>query len=137
MFCDKLPPLIIGAQRKIAYKSIAGVAREKSYTEKRKIYCESALDFLYNNSSRDVKQWLINRYFVVDKPWAKEEKDNWDHLIKSLPEIGPFKSEFKYIETGRDLEPVFSIFEKECYLEELSSGFQAILSASLVNFETA
>lgn len=131
----KLPPLIIGAQRKIAYKSISGVAREKSEKESRQIYCDKSLDFLYNNSSRDVKQWLINRYFVVDKPWAKEEKGNWDHLIKSLPVIGPFNSEFRYIETGRDLEPVFSIFDKECYLEELSSGFQAVLYIIIAIFE--
>ncbi|EKN3361638.1 AAA family ATPase [Yersinia ruckeri] len=131
----KLPPLVIGAQRKINYKSIAGVSREIDNQQSRNIYCDSALNFLYNNSSRGVKQWLINRYFVIDKPWAKEEKANWDHLIQSLPVIGPFSSTFEYVETGRDLEPIFSIYEKKCFLEELSSGFQAVLYIIIAIFE--
>ena len=131
----KLPPLVIGAQRKIGYKTINGVTREQDSEASIKDYCNKALHSLYNNSSRDVKQWLINRYFVIDKPWAKEEKTNWDHLIKSLPVIGPFNSVFQYIETGRDLEPVFSIYDKNCFLEELSSGFQAILYIIIAIFE--
>ncbi|MFB0585778.1 AAA family ATPase [Aeromonas salmonicida] len=131
----KLPPLVIGAQRKIGYKAIDGVTREKDSQESINTYCRNALHSLYNNASRDVKQWLINRYFVIDKPWAKEEKSNWEHLINSLPVIGPFNSAFQYIETGRDLEPVFSIYEKECFLEELSSGFQAILYIIIAIFE--
>lgn len=131
----KLPPLVIGAQRKIGYKTINGVTREKDRQENIKSYCSNALNSLYNNASRDVKQWLINRYFVIDKPWAKEEKSNWDHLIDSLPAIGPFNSAFQYVETGRDLEPVFSIYEKQCFLEELSSGFQAILYIIIAIFE--
>lgn len=131
----KLPPLVIGAQRKIGYKNINGVSKEKDNQDSINDYCYNALNSLYNNSSRDVKQWLINRYFIVDKPWAKEEKANWDHLIKSLPVIGPFNSSFQYIETGRDLEPVFSIYEKQCYLEELSSGFQAVLYIIITIFE--
>jgi len=130
-----LPPLVIGAQRKIIYRSIAGVTKETDNAQNRDMYCENALNFLYNNSARDVKQWLINRYFVIDKPWAKEEKTNWDHLVKSLPVIGPFNSNFRYIETGRDLEPVFSIYDKECFLEELSSGFQGILYIIIAIFE--
>lgn len=131
----KLPPLVIGAQRKINYKSIDGVTKENDSQKSKDIYCNNALHFLYNNSSRDVKQWLINRYFVIDKPWAKEEKNNWDHLIQSLPVIGPFNSEFQYIETGRDLEPIFSIYNKQCFLEELSSGFQAVLYIIIAIFE--
>ncbi|QAZ61684.1 ATP-binding protein [Enterobacter cloacae] len=131
----KLPPLVIGAQRKIAYKTINGVTREKDSQGSINEYCNNALNSLYNNSSRDVKQWLINRYFVIDKSWAEEEKANWEHLIKSLPIIGPFNSEFQYLETGRDLEPVFSIYGKECFLEELSSGFQAILYIIIAIFE--
>lgn len=131
----KLPPLVIGAQRKIAYKTINGVTREKDSQGSINEYCDNALNSLYNNSSRDIKQWLINRYFVIDKSWAEEEKANWDHLIKSLPKIGPFNSEFQYLETGRDLEPVFSIYGKECFLEELSSGFQAILYIIIAIFE--
>jgi predicted ATPase len=131
----KLPPLVIGAQRKISYKTINGVTREKDSQDSIKSYCNNALNSLYNNASRDVKQWLINRYFVIDKSWAKEEKENWDHLINSLPVIGPFNSNFHYVETGRDLEPVFSIYEKQCFLEELSSGFQAVLYIIIAIFE--
>ncbi|KDF10717.1 hypothetical protein AF42_03911 [Citrobacter freundii MGH 56] len=131
----KLPPLVIGAQRKISYKTINGVTREKDSQGSINEYCSNALNSLYNNSSRDIKQWLINRYFVIDKSWAEEEKANWDHLIKSLPMVGPFNSSFQYIETGRDLEPIFSIYGKECFLEELSSGFQAILYIIIAIFE--
>lgn len=131
----KLPPLIIGAQRKISYKSIIGLTREKDSSESRRIYCSEALDYLYNTSSRDIKQWMINRYFIIDKEWAGEEKKNWEHLINSLTEIGPFNSDFRYIDTGRELEPKFSIYGKECYLEELSSGFQAVLYIIIAIFE--
>lgn len=131
----QLPPLFIGAQRKIAYKNINGVTKEKSSQESRDLYCSNALTSLYNSSSRDIKQWLINRYFIIDKDWAYEERANWEHLINSLSEIGPFNSSFSYVKTERDLEPVFSIYEKECYLEELSSGFQAVLYIIIAIFE--
>lgn len=131
----KLPPLIIGAQRKISYKSLSGVIKEKNPRESRENYCKTAVSSLYNEHSREVKQWIVNRYFMVDKPWAREEKENWDHLINSLPKIGPFNSEFAYVATGRNLEPVFKIYDKECYLEELSSGFQAVLYIIISIFE--
>jgi hypothetical protein len=131
----QLPPLIIGAQRKITYKSIVGLTKEKDAIENRSTYCRSALNYLYNNSSRDIKQWMINRYFIIDKEWASEEKENWEHLINSLTEIGPFNSDFRYIYTGRELEPMFSIYGKVCYLEELSSGFQAVLYIIIAIFE--
>lgn len=130
-----LPPLVIGAQRKIAYKKINGVTQEEESQQSRNAYCDNALHFLYNNSSRNVKQWLINRYFIIDKDWAKEERENWDHLMHSLPVIGPLNSDLRYIGTGRNLEPVFSIYGKECYLEELSSGFQAVLYIIISIFE--
>lgn len=130
-----LPPLVIGAQRKINYKNVSGVTREDDSQQSRRIYCDNALEFLYNNKSRDVKQWLINRYFIIDKSWATEEKSNWEHLLCSLPAIGPFDSDFRYIDTERDLEPVFSIYGKKCYLEEISSGFQAVLYIIIAIFE--
>ena len=131
----KLPPLIIGAQRKIVYKSLSGVIKEKSIMESRDSYCRTGVTSLYNQHAREVKQWLVNRYFMVDKLWAREEKQNWEHLMNSLPEIGPFNSEFSYVSTGRDLEPVFKIYNKECFLEELSSGFQAVLYIIIAVFE--
>lgn len=131
----ELPPLLIGAQRKINYRAVTGVTREEDSKKSRETYCDSALHFLYNNFSRDVKQWLINRYFIIDKPWANEEKMNWEHLLSSLAAIGPFDSNFRYVDTERDLEPVFSIYGKDCYLEELSSGFQAVLYIIITIFE--
>lgn len=131
----KLPPLVIGAQRKIAYKNLSGVIKEKNIMESRQEYCTTGVSSLYNEHAREVKQWLVNRYFMVDKPWAREEKQNWEHLMNSLPEIGPFSSEFSYVSTGRDLEPVFKIYDKECFLEELSSGFQAVLYIIIAVFE--
>lgn len=131
----KLPPLFLGAQRKISYKLIDGVKKEERYEESKRNYINDAIHHLYSNNERNVKQWLINRYFIIDKDWAAEEKNNWDHLMQSLPEIGPFNSDFRYVSTGRDLEPIFSIYGKECYLEELSSGFQAILYIIIAIFQ--
>lgn len=123
----KYSPLFIGAQRNIKYNQIEGLKREPSTKDSLNTYLQNSSASLYGDWQRNVKQWFINRYFVIDKDWAIEEKNNWLHLIESLPQIGPFNSDFKYVKTGRDLEPVFSIYGKECYLEELSSGFQAVL----------
>lgn len=120
-------PLFIGTQRNIKYKQISGVTRENGIEKQLGNYLTNSTQFLYGDTTQDIKQWLINRYFIIDKHWAKEEKINWDHMIKSLPALAPFNSNFSYIRTERDLEPIFSIYGKECYLEELSSGFQAIL----------
>lgn len=123
----KYAPLFIGAQRHIKYKRIEGVTREQKANDKLDSYLSNSGRAIYGDWQSDVKQWFINRYFVIEKDWAVEEKVNWSHLIAQLPQIGPFDSDFKYVRTGRDLEPVFSINGKECYLEELSSGFQAVL----------
>lgn len=130
-----LPPLFIGAQRKINYKEIFGFAREKSAEESRLLYLQKSLSQLYSESEREVKQWLINRDFIIEKEWAWEEKENWVHLVSSLPFIGPFNSDFRYLSTGRDLEPRFLLYGKDCYLEELSSGFQAVLFIIVAVFE--
>ncbi|EHV0115373.1 AAA family ATPase, partial [Escherichia coli] len=72
----KLPPLIIGAQRKITYKNITGMTRETDVTGSRNHYCDNSLKYLYNSVERNIKQWMINRYFIIDKDWAVEEKEN-------------------------------------------------------------
>jgi predicted ATPase len=120
-------PLFIGAQRHLKYRLIDGLRRETDLDESVGRYLGNATRSLYGDGDSDIKQWLINRYFVIDKDWAGEEKENWAHLIEQLPSIGPFDSDFRYLRTGRDLEPVFTIYGKECYLEEVSSGFQAVL----------
>lgn len=120
-------PLFIGAQRNIKYERIEGLKREPDQDESINKYISAAVKSLYGDEKSDIKQWLINRYFVIDKDWATEERANWNHLVSQLPYLGPFDSDFRYIRTGRDLEPIFSIYGNECYLEEVSSGFQAIL----------
>ncbi|WP_082616564.1 AAA family ATPase [Massilia sp. Root418] len=120
-------PLFIGAQRSISYRQIAGLKREDNQEKNKVNYRNQAVKSLYGEWDQDVKQWMVNRYFIIDKDWAKEEAQNWEHLIMMLPSIGPLDSEFQYLRTERELEPIFKLYGKECYLEELSAGFQAIL----------
>ncbi|MFG0322983.1 AAA family ATPase [Pseudomonas sp. zjy_15] len=124
---EEFCPLFIGSNRSIKYTKIAGMQREKPQKESSSQYTSKSLISLYGEMQTPIKQWFINRYFVIDKDWAAIERENWNHLITSLPYLGPLNSELKYIKTERDLEPVFSIYGEECYLEELSSGFQAVL----------
>jgi predicted ATPase len=124
----KIPPLFIGAQRNLIYKPIQGVQREKSAYETQIDYSNNSLPFLYGSDQINIKQWIINRYFMIEKEWALQEKKNWEHFISNLPNIAPFGSAFSYVRTGKDFEPVFSLYGKECYLEELSAGYQAVLS---------
>ena len=76
----------------------------------------------------DVKQWMINRYFEIEKEWAHNYKRNWDWIIGNLSAISPYGDNFAFKEIKKDLEPIFLLNGKECYLEELSAGFQAVLS---------
>ncbi|WP_330472178.1 AAA family ATPase [Vibrio harveyi] len=124
-------PLFIGAERSIKYKKIQGMTREPTRDEQVSNYTSMGTRSLYSetshNQQRDIKQWLVNRYFMIDKEWAAEERENWNHMIQYLPTLAPFDSDFSYVRTGKELEPVFSLYGQECYLEELSAGFQAIL----------
>ncbi|NNB07935.1 ATP-binding protein [Pseudomonas fragi] len=128
-------PLFLGTNRSIAYKQISGMQREAEYNQKRDNYTQIGVQSLHGEHRHDIKQWIVNRDFIIGKDWALEERKNWNHLISSLPTIAPFDSNFSYIRTGRNLEPTFSIYGQECYLEELSSGFQAILSIIANIFE--
>lgn len=124
-------PLFIGAERSIKYKQIQGMTREPTRDEQISAYTSMGTRSLYSETShhqqRDIKQWLVNRYFMIDKEWAEEERENWNHMIQHLPTLAPFDSDFSYVRTGKELEPVFSLYGQECFLEELSAGFQAIL----------
>lgn len=71
----------------------------------------------------------------MDKTWASIEKQNFESFMSALESIGPEGSEFKFVEIGRDLEPVFSIYNRTCYLEELSSGFQAVFTIIVMVFQ--
>ncbi|GHU76873.1 hypothetical protein FACS189461_4940 [Spirochaetia bacterium] len=124
----KFSPLFIGARRNISYQQIQGVQREKPFVEALNEYLAKNIKSLYGEWQTNIKQWIINRYFMIDKDWAGQEKQNWLHFTSQLPKIAPFNSDFSYVKTGRDFEPIFSVYGKECYLEELSAGYQAVLS---------
>lgn len=120
--------LAIGAYRNILYSSIEGMKKERLGTERRNSYLKSNPDYLESMAMPNIKQWMINRYFITDKNWAVIEKSNWEAVMLNLQVIAPRESQFKFVRIGRDLEPVFSLNDSECYLEELSSGFKSILS---------
>ncbi len=121
-------PLFIGAFRKISYKRINGMTRDELPEKKREQYRSKSTTLINGNELPDVKQWLINRYFQIEKDWAVYEKANWEWLLSNFGIIGPNDSGFNFVSIKRDLEPIFVIKNKECYLEELSAGYQAILS---------
>lgn len=128
-------PLFIGAHRSIKYKQISGMQREQTIEQQINTTKNLSSQSLYGEKESNIKQWFINRYFVIEKDWAQEERANWLHMIDNLPFIGPFNSEFTYVKTEQELEPIFSIYGEECYLEELSAGFQAVLSIIANIFE--
>ena len=121
---EKIVPLFLGTKRSIDYKRIDGTTREEPYQQSQNTYLRRNLE----TGNSNVKQWFINRYFAIDKEWAGEEKINWNILLENLPKLAPTGSDFNYVKTGRDLEPIFTLYGQECYLEELSAGFQAIFS---------
>lgn len=128
-------PLFIGAERSIKYKQINGMTREQTLDQQLNQYTSSGTQSLYGEKPQNIKQWFVNRYFMIDKDWAIEEKENWDHMVNCLSSLAPFNSNFSYVRTGKDLEPIFSIYGEECYMEELSAGFQAVLSIVANIFE--
>ncbi len=120
--------LAIGAYRYFSYHQIGGMTREASFTQRRKEYLQNNPRYLESIEMPSVKQWMINRYFQIEKDWACVERKNWDAIISQLNIVAPRNSFFKFVRIERDLEPIFSLNGKECYLEELSSGFKSILS---------
>ncbi len=128
-------PLFIGAQRNIKYQQINGMQREQPLEQKLNQYVSTGTKSLYGDQPSNIKQWFVNRYFMIDKDWAKEERENWYHMLEFLPTLAPFNSSFSYVRTGKELEPIFSIYGEECYMEELSAGFQAVLSILANIFE--
>lgn len=121
-------PLILGAYRRIQYREIEGMKKETLPVQKRNYYREHALESVEGGYLPDVKQWMINRYFEIEKEWAGQYRKNWEWIINNLNVVSPFGEKFGFKEIKKDLEPVFILNEKECYLEELSAGFQAVLS---------
>jgi len=120
--------LAIGAYRQVNYVPISGMNREKVIEEARNNYRSINIESLENSYIPDIKQWMINRYFIVDKPWATTQRHNWERILSELPKISPINSQIVFERIESDLEPFFSVNGKECHLEELSSGFKSILS---------
>ena len=123
-----ITPLILGAYRRIEYKRIEGMRREQAATEQRKIYHSSGTKNIEGGALPNVKQWMINRYFEIEKDWASIYKRNWDWIINNLDNLGPTNCSLKFKNIKRDLEPMFTLQGIDCYLEEVSAGFQAVLS---------
>lgn len=131
----KIPfiPLVIGAYRRINYIEIIGTEKEKGRNEIRESYRNRAISRLegvneFLNKFHNVKQWMINRYFFKDEEWSKIGTSNWQWLIQNLPRIGPKDSNLMFIQIDKEMEPIFELFGEKCYLEEMSAGFQSILS---------
>lgn len=123
-----ITPLILGAYRRIEYQKIDGMHREQGVLEQRKKYHSSGLNNIEGGYLPNVKQWLINRYFEKDKDWADIYKRNWDWIIENLKNLAPENCNLEFKNIKRDLEPMFTLQGIDCYLEETSAGFQAILS---------
>jgi predicted ATP-binding protein involved in virulence len=118
----------IGAYRYFEYSQIQGMKREEKGESRKNQYKNNNLNSLQKPSLPAIKQWMINRYFIVEKDWADVEKGNWEKLIDYLPNLVGRDQKFKFIKIERDLEPVFELNGAECYLEELSGGFKSVLS---------
>ena len=121
-------PLILGAYRKINYKKIIGMSKEEPIMQSRENYRKMGFLNLLGTETPDVKQWMINRYFEMEKDWAKVYKKNWDWIVMNLPTISPHNAKLEFKEINRDLEPQFILNGIDCYIEELSAGFQSFLS---------
>lgn len=128
---EYISPLFIGPNRNIFYKKIEGMKSEKTPGEYRSEYLNNAIKNLANGYTPEIKQWMINRYFIIDKDWAVEEKKNWDYIISHLDFIFGSDDRFSFGNIERDLEPSFFLDGSLVYLEDLSSGFKSILSIVL------
>lgn len=118
----------IGAYRYFEYQHIDGMKREEKGTSRKHFYDTNNSNYLEKPSLPAIKQWMINRYFVIEKDWAKVEKSNWESVMDFLPNLVSNSQKFQFSRIERDLEPIFLFNGKECYLEELSGGFKSILS---------
>ena len=123
--------LAIGAYRYFSYNRIDGMTRESNVVDSRNRYRKFNPAYLEASPMPNIKQWMINRYFQIDKDWAIIEKSNWESIMSKLGSISPKDTDFRFVKIERDLEPVFSLNGSECYLEELSSGFKSVLSIIL------
>ena len=118
----------IGPNRFFEYVQINGMVREKTRSESIAEYRSQLVNRLRNGKLPSPKQWMINRYFQVDKDWAYELRYNFELIMNQLHLLAPNSANFKFLRIEKDLEPQFKLNGENIYLEELSSGFQSILS---------
>ena len=123
-----ISPLFIGPYRNVVYKKISGMTAEGSITENRKKCISSSASALSMGELPDIKQWMINRYFIIDKDWALTERYNWESILSSLSSSLIFGGALSFDNIERDLEPSFIVNGNKVYLEELSSGFKSVIS---------
>ena len=123
-----ITPLFLGAYRRIEYKKIDGMHREQLISSQRKNYHSTGIKNIEGGSLPNVKQWMINHYFEIDKDWALVYRRNWEWIISNLSNLGPTNCNLHFKHIQRDLEPMFTVHGIDCYLEEVSAGFQAVLS---------
>ena len=128
--------LAIGAHRYFDYMKIQGMRAEDDTVAQREAYANNNPLYIEQPILPHVKQWMVNRYFVIDKPWGTELKDNWNKLIEKIPTLSPPNHKLIFSRIEEDLNPIFTLDGRECYLEELSSGFKSVLSIvlSIINW---
>ena len=120
-------PLCIGPSRSIEQSVVTSIIAEMTVATARDYYVNKALEFLENSYMPNVKQWMVNRFFMIDKNWAATERTNWYLVINRLNDIAD-GADFQFDEVERNLQPVFTLNGRKTYLEELSSGFQSVLA---------
>ena len=105
-----------------------GYPRKRQRGEAVSEYIANTIPFLYGEGKSYIKQWLIDRGSMGEKKLTAQEKKNWECFTACLPKIAPPESHFSYIKIDSNLEPVFSVYGRECCLEELPSAFHAAVS---------
>lgn len=128
--------LAIGAHRYFDYEKITGMKAEDDTNKQRESYADNNPLYIEKPVLPHVKQWMINRYFIIEKSWGADFKCNWDTVIEKIPTLSPPNQILRFERIEEDLNPIFSLDGKECYLEELSSGFKSVLSIvfSIINW---
>jgi hypothetical protein len=102
--------------------------KENGLATSRKQCLEKAMERLGNAYVPDIKQWMVNRFFIVGKDWAAMEEKNWNLVISKLSILTESGMGFTFNTIERDLEPSFLVNDRKTYLEELSSGFKSVLA---------
>lgn len=120
--------LAIGANRHLEYENIVGFKKEPVREESKNEYDSKNTEYLDKTNLPSIKQWMINRYFMIDKEWADIESKNWQIIQSNLSLLAPDNQKIELVEIGRDLEPKFKVNDNICHLEELSSGFKSMIS---------